>query len=377
MLLLVSCLEKGDGNGKPPVVKKDDEQLQENVKDEITVPDVCGKIFDSEMQQKLSNEGYILSVISEYHDSVPKGTIISQTPHGGEIIKEKGVILELFISAGKKQSEVKDDDNSGKGDISSSPSDKSADAAKPHDITVPSGKGLTSPKWVISPKIDYDFLETFGMTGYSICKKWDNYGIVDMSGKPYGTGAYTKLYFCPEHGLSSPDVKKKTEIAPDLFIMPDCGYEALKINENIYVYDDSRSRLYLTGYSDGRFRIADITDTEFFRTNSNYIAVLYNCDADLMMYEGAGMENLGEIFAAENRKMKYGVVNNEFHTVIEFAYDEIYHGNDCYIVGQNKKYGYRGLSGQYYYECIFEKANTAYLGTAWVKYGGKWGTVAF
>lgn len=379
-LLLASCFGKGNVTSKPPVIKNDDASTESQTGIGIVVPDLCDKAFDSTLQQKLSNDGYILSVISEYHDTVPMGVIIAQLPMAGTAIQEKGIKLEIRVSAGKNPASDKDDTtdkSSGKPALPQTPPDKSESIARPHDITTPKGKGLTVPKWVVSPKIDYDIIETFGMTGYSICRKWDNYGIIDMNGKPFGTGAYTKLYFCPEHGLSSPDVTKKTKLAEDLFIVPDCGLEDLESDRNIYVFDDSRNRVYLTGYTDGRFKIADITETEYFKTNSNYIAVLYNCDTDLMMYEDAGMESLSDIFTAENRKMKYGVVNNEFITVVEFAYDEIRPGNDCYIVKQNGKYGYRGLSGQYYYECIFEEANTAYLGTAWVRYNGKWGTAAF
>lgn len=352
-----------------------------------TVPELVGKSFDSTLQEALMNDGFILSVKNEFSDTIPQGQIITQTPEGGKTVSEKGVKLELVISAGRKDGTVPENTDNAteekpeeKNEVvpeQPKPEEKTEEHPQPQtNITVPSGKGLTAPKWMIAPTVDYDILYTFGKTGYSICKKWDNYGIIDMSGKPYGTGAYTKLFYCTEHGLSSPDVKEPTSISDDLVISPDCGFKA-KDEKNIYVFDNTRNKVYLTGYSEGRFKIADITETEFFKTNASYIAVLYDCDADLMMYEGIGMESLEEIFRAENRKMHYGVVNNEFYTLVEFAYDSIRDGNDCYIVEKSGKYGYRGLSGQYYYECIFEEANTAYLGTAWVKYGGKWGTVIF
>ncbi len=376
--LLVSCTK---GGSKDVHKNTSSETNNGNVVAEeknITVPNLGGRTFDSTLQQQLMNEGYILSVKTEYHDTVPQGGIISQTPEGGEKVSGNGVNLELVISAGRS-------DGTQPETTETSPETHTPESGQPQpqtpnepkkSITVPSGKGLTAPQWIIPPTIDYDILETFGKTGYSVCKKWDNYGIIDMSGKPYGTGAYTNLFYCTEHGLSSPDVTEPTAVTDDLVISPDCGYK-VKDDGNIYVFDNTRNKVYLTGYSDGKFRIADITDTEFFKTNSSYIAVLYDCDADLMMYEGIGMESLSEIFKAENRNMHYGVVNNEFYTLVEFAYDSVREGNDCFIVKKSGKYGYRGLSGQYYYECIFEEANTAYLGAAWVKYGGKWGTVRF
>lgn len=352
----------------------------------VTVPKLVGQSFDSTLQQQLMNDGYILSVKTEYHDTVPQGYIISQIPSGGEKASGNGAALELCISAGKRggtqleasENIQKNDDESEQQKPRQEKTDSKSQLSEqpPKSITASSEVGLTVPQWIIQPTIDYDILETFGMTGYSICRKWNSYGIIDINGKPYGTGDYTKLFYCSEHGLSSPDVKAPTSVADDLVISPDCGYK-VKNDNNIYVFDNTRNKVYLTGYSDEKFRIADITDTEFFKTNSSYIAVLYDCDADLMMYEGIGMESLSEIFKAENRKMHYGVVNNEFYTLVEFVYDSVREGNDCFIVEKNGKYGYRGLSGQYYYECIFEEANTAYFGAAWVKYGGKWGTVSF
>ncbi len=391
--VLAACQSDKDENViKQNAADKENEIVSAN-KDENTktVPDLSGKAFDTDLQQTLMNEGYILSIKTEYHDTVPQGSIISQNPKGGQVMSAKDVSLELAISAGKKDGTsetqlgqnnlqhnqpVQDKHEQQESSNPEKPENRENISEDNRDITVPTGKGLATPRWIISPTIDYEFIETFGKTGYSICKKWNNYGILDINCKAYGTGAYTKLFYCPEHGLSSPDVNKSQKLADDLVLVPDCGYRT-QDNGNIYVYDNSRNRVYLTGYSDGEFKIADITDTEFFKTNASYIAALYNCDADLMMYDGIGMESLGEIFKAENINMHYGVVNNEFYTLVEFAYDEIRDGNDCYIVKQNGKYGYRGITGQYYYECIFEEANTAYLGAAWVKYNGKWGTVAF
>lgn len=391
LLLIVSCSDSDSDINKTDLPKNDTATVITKEKT-TTVPELVGKSFDSTLQQTLMNDGFILSVKNEFHDSLPQGKIISQTPEGGETTAENGVKLELVISAGRKDGTLPEStdnppENKSENKPEATPEQPLPEQSKPEEkpeekpqpqmsITVPSGKGLTAPKWMIAPTVDYDILYTFGKTGYSICKKWNNYGIIDMSGKPYGTGAYTKLFYCTEHGLSSPDVTEPTTVSDDLVISPDCGFKE-KDEKNIYVFDNTRNRVYLTGYSGGKFKIADITETEFFKTNASYIAVLYDCDADLMMYEGIGMESLEEIFRAENRKMHYGVVNNEFYTLVEFAYDSIRDGNDCYIVEKGDKYGYRGLSGQYYYECIFEEANTAYLGTAWVKYGDKWGTIIF
>lgn len=363
MTILTSCIGKSEKDTAGPAVFNTEKNA--GIQNEYTVPDFTGKVFDTMLQQELSNSGYILSIKTEHHDTIPQGNIISQTPSAGTKTDKKGINLELTVSAGKKSG------NASNNDKSAQTQPKESDDIQ-NIVT-----GLTEPQWIISPILDYDILETFGNGSYSIVRKWDNYGIVDINCNAYGTGAYTKLFHCPEHGLSSPDVTEAVKLADDLTIVPDCGFKALESDRNIYVYDDSRGRLYLTGYSDGQFKIADMTETEFFKTNSNYIAVLYNCDTDIMMYDGIGMESLGEIFKAENIKMNYGVVNNEFVTLIEFRYDEIKYGNDCYIVKEDGKYGYRGFSGQYYYECIFEEANTAYLGAAWVKYDGKWGTVEF
>lgn len=327
------------------------------------IPELCGEMLDVVLQEKLMNDGFLLSVSESFSDSVPSGVIISQKPEGKTVSNERGILLELEISKGSEKTDIPDESNGT--DITDSPpdSDKASSNAE--------------PKWIIAPTIDYDTVETFGKTGYSICSKWNTYGIIDMNGQAYGTGDYTKLFHCPEHGLSSPDVTQSVKLADNLSVAPDCGYDAIEQKATVYVYDDSRSKVYVTGYSNGVFRIADITETDFFKSNERYIAVLYNCDADLMMYEGAGMESLADIFKAENRDMKYGVISNNMEHLIGFVYDEIRDGNDCYIVKQNGLYGYRGTVGQYYYPCIFTEANTAYLGAAWVKYNGLWGVLAF
>ncbi len=245
------------------------------------------------------------------------------------------------------------------------------------DIPPVTGTGYKKPMWTKTPVLVCDTLETFGKTEYSICGKNGIFTVVDMNGKSVSEKDFRSLIYCPEHGLSSADVTESIKLNDGITVNPDCGYRESSKDKNIYVYDDSRHRVYLTGFSDGEFRIIDITDTEFFKSNTVYTAALYNCDADLLMYDGIGMENLEDVFRAENTEMLFGVVTNDFRTVIDFEYTEISDGNDCYIVKKNGKYGYRGLLGQYYYDCIFDEANTAFKGVSWVKYGGKWGTVVF
>lgn len=358
-LLTVSCsfADKSTNGGEPEIngIFASDGTAHK-------VPELCGSIFDETLQQVLMNEGYILSVESVYDDNAGKGEIILQNPRGGTLVKDSGIKLKLTVSLGKEPQKKPDADGE---NVNKADSDKTADETN-YEI-----------KWIIPPQVDYDYIETFGMTGYSMCGKWGSHGVIDMSGKPYGTGDYSKLFYCPEHGLSSPDVKDVTVLSPDLSISPDCGFGTSAKSNNIYVYDDSRSRVYLTGYSDGVFRIADITDTEFFKSNQYYIAVLYNCDADLLMYVDAGMESLEDIFRAENTEMKYGVVSSGLDELVVFDYSEVREGNDCFIVKKDGKYGYVGTYGNVYYPCVFEQANTAYKGAAWVKYNGKWGTVRF
>lgn len=233
-------------------------------------------------------------------------------------------------------------------------------------------------RWIIRPAYGFDTLETFGKTGYSIYTLDGKYGIVDMSANGIGTGDYSRLFYCPSHGLSCPDIRDASiEMREDLYLAPDCGYEYNPETRVVYVFDPTRDRVYATGYSDGIFRIMDITETEFFTTNERYTVVLYDCDADLLMYEGIGMPDIETVFAMENKEMHYGVIDTDMDYVIACIYDEILDGNDCYIVKKDGKYGYRALGGREYYPCVFESAQTAYKGAAWVKYGGLWGTVRF
>lgn len=237
---------------------------------------------------------------------------------------------------------------------------------------------LSGASWIISPSYVFDSIETFGMTGYSIYKKDGKTGILDMNASGIGTGDYSALYYCPEHGLSCPDISDTPiKMRDDLYLSPDCGYRTGSKDKLTYVFDNTRDRVYAAGYSDGIFRLADITDTEFFDRSCDHIVVLYNCDSDLMMYEGIGMTSLEDVFRAENKQMRYGVIDGDMDYVIACIYEEVRDGNDCYIVKQDGKYGYRALNGRQYYPCVFEYANTAYKGAAWVKYGGKWGTVRF
>lgn len=334
-----------------------------------TIPDFCGKILDSTLQQKLMNDGYILSIESEVASDVPEGTIISQNPQSGTVCNERGIKLNLVISCENQNIENAENANS---------FENADENIKLNGETTKSNIIINStPKWILNPIYEYDSLETFGKTGYSIYKIGENAGIVNIDGQKIGNGNYSELFYCPQHGLSSADVDSSVQLADDLTVMPDCGYKKSEIGGNIYVYDITRSKIYLTGYSEGKFRIADITETDYFKSNELYTAVLYNCDTDIMMYENTEMQSVSEIFSAESVEMKYGVINKNLEHIIGFVYDEICDGNDCFIVKQNGKYGYRGKDGQTYYPCIFEYANTAYKGAAWVKYNGKWGTVGF
>ncbi len=241
---------------------------------------------------------------------------------------------------------------------------------------------LSAQSWIIPPSYVFDSLETFGLTGYSIYRKDEKYGILDMGAAGIGTGDYTNLFYCPEHGLSCPDISDTPiKLRDDLYLAPDCGYGSeiknAKQNEITYVFDNTRDRIYAAGYSGGIFRLADITDTEFFDRSRDYIVVLYDCDADIMMYEGIGMTSLKEVFSLENKEMCYGVIDGDMDYVVACVYEEVRYGNDCYIVKQSGKYGYRAVTGRQYYPCVFEEANTAYKGAAWVKYEGRWGTVRF
>lgn len=237
---------------------------------------------------------------------------------------------------------------------------------------------FSDDRWIIKPSYSFDSLETFGMSGYSIYTKNGNYGILDMSANGIGTGDYSKLFYCPSHGLSCPDIlDTPIKMREDLYLAPDCGYEYSRESEVVYVFDPTRDKVYATGYSDGIFKIMDITDTEFFKSKERHTVVLYDCDADIMMYEGIGMPDINAIFTSEAKPMHYGVIDSDMDYVIACIYDEVRDGNDCYIVKKDGKYGYRAISGREYYPCAFEYANTAYKGAAWVKYGGLWGTVRF
>ncbi len=241
-----------------------------------------------------------------------------------------------------------------------------------------SAEVISADRWKIKPNYTYDFIETFGNSQYSIYKQGDAYGVMDIDGYYIGEKTYSELIYCSTHGLSSKDVKDTPEkLSEDLAVSPDCGYRKDETSDAIYVFDSTRDRVYVAGYKDGVFRIADITDTEFFAQNERYIVVLYDCDADIMMYEGIGMNSLSEVFKAENTEMHYGVIDTDMDYVIACIYDEVRDGNDCYIVKQNGKYGYRAISGKEYYPCVFDAANTAYGGRAWVKFDGKWGTIKF
>ncbi len=371
-VVLSSCFNNGGNvektNKKESTVKNNNNDTVQNEFSK-TIPDFCGNILDSEFQQKLMNDGYILSVETEVVSDVPEGTIISQNPQSGTVCNERGIKLNLIVSCENKNIENTENGNS---------FENIDENNKLNGETTKSNIIINStPKWILNPNYEYDSLETFGKTGYSIYKIGENAGIVNIDGQKIGNGNYSELFYCSQHGLSSTDVDSSVQLADDLTIMPDCGYKKSENGGNIYVYDITRSKIYLTGYSEGKFRIADITETDYFKSNELYTAVLYNCDTDIMMYENTEMQSVSEIFSAESVEMKYGVINKNFEHIIGFVYDEISDGNDCFIVKQNGKYGYRGKDGQTYYPCIYEYANTAYKGAAWVKYNGKWGTVGF
>ena len=374
--LLTSC-----GKDK----NEDDAQQVSNVeqgaeKIKYNIPEVEGLALDSKLQQDLMNEGYILSVKSEYSDEVAKGSIISQKPAAGDFLAERGLTLELTVSAGSESNVILEKPEDEKEEETKEEENKEEEIPKVQDPTddgvpVPQWKG--NIKWLRGASSEYSALDTFNNTGYSIYNVAGTYGIVDMNGNGVGTGNYTKIDYCPAHGVVCPDVAESTQIAEDLTLAPACGCDIDSYYGTVYVYDNTRSKIYMTGYANGEFRITDITDTDIVKNTAQFPSVLYNCDADLMMYDQSGIESLQEVFTAENREMAYGVVNNKMEIVVGYIYQDIEYANDCYIVKKNGKYGYRGTAGQHYYPCIFEDANTAYLGAAWVKYNGKWGTVAF
>ncbi len=309
-------------------------------------------------------------------------------PQGELDGKKEDTADVIAADDGKKEATAKDADDASEGENA----DGETDSAEENKEAVTDDKKddsknkdalgeeelISADRWKIKPNYVYDFIETFGKTKYSIYKQGDTYGVMDIDGYYIGEETYSELVYCPTHGLSSKDVTgEPVVLCEDLEISPDCGYRKSAGSEVIYVFDSTRDRVYATGYSDGAFKIADITDTEFFTQNDRYTVVLYDCDADIMMYEGIGMNSLSEVFKAENLEMRYGVIDLDMDYIVACIYDEVLDGNDCYIVKKDGKYGYLGLTGKEYYPCVFEKANTAYDGRAWVKLYGKWGTVKF
>jgi len=378
-ILLSSCAKKPDDDRQSDVVQDtsvndthNDDDLQKTVK----IPELVGSFLDSELQSTLISEGFLLDVNTQYNESVPKGHIIAQKPEGGTQVEENGVYLELTVSLGKEEIVNEDESFVPITEIADTASDtstvKSGIDSKDTPSPVPVGRG-----YIKQPYLVRDSIYTFAMTGYSISVSDGKYGIVDIWGNAVGAQSYSKLTYCPNHGLTSPDIAEKTALADDLFIAPDCDCGTFETNNTVYVYDNTRERVYSAEISNGRLSIIDITDSDTFGENERYIVIKYSSDADLMMYLGENMESVETIFKAENVPMKYGVITKDLEYITDFTYDSITYGNDCYIVEKDGLFGYVGVDGKLYYSCRFTKANTAYLGAAWVKENGKWGIIGF
>lgn len=73
---------------------------------EETVPDVTGKLQE-EATAELENEGFTVSVDSQYSSTVQKGYVISQDPAGGTAAKD-GSTVTIVVSAGVAMSVVPD-----------------------------------------------------------------------------------------------------------------------------------------------------------------------------------------------------------------------------------------------------------------------------
>ncbi len=71
------------------------------------VPDLTQHSFEEGMEIVRESALYIFKVGSEYSDTVPAGTIMSQTPEAGSTVKQ-GDVVEVIISLGKEQVVVPD-----------------------------------------------------------------------------------------------------------------------------------------------------------------------------------------------------------------------------------------------------------------------------
>lgn len=344
---------------------------------------LCPALFSCEKKEEdgHSDEAGVIENVPEENgnaetsgtENVPESDTESEKSEKGENNEgDVGTKPEAGEKDAGKDGEKDPGKEDGKEGGSSGKTDK--DPEKSEEVT-----GLPfEDRWVIRPSYVYDSLETFGMSGYSIYRIGENYGILDMNASGIGTGDYSYLFYCPTHGLSCPDILEvPIEMREDLLLSPDCGYRPDPSAGITYVYDNTRDRVYAAATEDGKLRIVDITDTEYFENTPGFTAVLYDCDADIMMYEDCGMTAISEVFEAENTKMYYGVVRNDFEMILPFIYDSVEDGNDCYLLCKGGKYGYASVKGRELYPCVFEDACTAYKGKAWVKYGGKWGTIRF
>lgn len=70
----------------------------------IAIEDVTGKTYE-EAKAVLEQQGFIVNKSESYHDSVPKGCVISQNPDGGRNIT-KGTAVALVVSLGEDKVRV-------------------------------------------------------------------------------------------------------------------------------------------------------------------------------------------------------------------------------------------------------------------------------
>ena len=120
-------------------------------KENIAVPNVVGKT-QSEAENSIVNAGFQVKVDNQYSDTVPAGTVLSQSPEGDTSL-EKGMTVIITISDGKAplESYTVDASVSGKGG-----------SVSPGTMTVESGKSVT---FTVIPDSGYKVSAVNGTNG--------------------------------------------------------------------------------------------------------------------------------------------------------------------------------------------------------------------
>ncbi|MBE6704296.1 MAG: WG repeat-containing protein [Ruminococcaceae bacterium] len=266
-------------------------------------------------------------------------------------------------------------------------------------IPAPTPEAPTEDETVVYPLTDFEIIDTFDKSQYSVfavtqANGSNLYGVIDIYGGIHLNAIYDSLGWCDWHEVlwgnkGIPDTINYPIYIDDEYRLDDlCGHGGGRSWG--YVLDTKNNTMYSLSSSEGGANVYEVNTlpayTPYVRYTGAYPIVfdyefynhLPNTYADPSDYE-----YYDEFAFANYESFLYSLPDSEFEWEFRTGSNETIKlgicsawysdfANDYLVISRGGKYGFVDKNGNDASQFIYEAAEEAYDGKAWVKLDGKW-----